>query len=174
MFHNVEIDILKKSLQDWMIAATISSSEHTYPGSSEQSRSRSNSDSNGSNPVHFKNAKDAKNEKNSKDCEKSKPGNSGHETESPQNVECQTSDFKNSVPEKVKEENNESHRFHVSLSGKSNSSISEHSATLAIEEEIEDIIKPSERIKETSSEASASNKRPRESDHDGGELPPKK
>ena len=168
MFNNVDIDILKKSLQDWMISNTISSSEHTYPGSS-LSRSRSNSSSNGSNPTHFK----EKYNKKGKEREKSQPVNSEVGSISPRNASNQTHESKTNSPEKASD-TQESHTFLARLSGKSNSSISEHSATLGIEEENDLEIGHSERLKEGSVGASISNKRPRESDHDDDDPPPKK
>lgn len=170
MFNNVDIDILKKSLQDWMISNTISSSEHTYPGTSELSRSRSNSSSNGSNPTHFK---DSKYNKKGKEREKSKPGNSEVGSISPRNASHQTHESKTNIPDKASD-SKESHLFLARLSGKSNSSISEHSATLGIEEENDIEIGHSERLNEDTVGASISNKRPRESDHDDDDPPPKR
>jgi len=169
MFNNVEIDLLKKSLQDWMITASISSSDPTgtYPGSSEPSRSRSNSDSNGSNPSPYKHSKDTE---NTKDHEKPKPGKPEPEPVSTRTSDAQNIDTKHLSPEMAKD-TYESHLFHATLSGKSNSSISEHSATLPIEEEIEEPF--FERFKEKPPEASNSNKRPRESEG-GSDLPPKR
>jgi len=166
MFYKVDIDILKKSLQDWMISNTASSSEPTYPGSSEPgSRSRSNSSSNGSNPAHFKRSTNIEKEK---EPEKLQPGNPKAGSLSPR-PPSYTTDPQNGSPKKI-DEKLESHLFQSRLSGKSNSSISEHSATLGIEEE-NDI--ETGCPKDIIVEANGGKKRQRESD-DECENPPKR
>ena len=92
---------------------------------------------------------------------------------SPRNASHQTHESKTNSPDKVSD-SKESHLFLASLSGKSNSSISEHSATLGIEEENDIEIGHSERLNEDTVGASISNKRPRESDHDDDDPPPKR
>jgi len=162
IFHNVDMAILKKSLQDWMIANTISSSEPTYPGSSEPgSGSRSNCSSTGSD-TQFR---DSKSNKKVKEPEKLQPRDSDAGSVSPRPVPI-TVESKNNSPEKF----NDTMDIQLSLakssiSGKSNSSISEHSATLGIEEEENDVLM----------EAGSGKKRQRESENDeGGENPPKR
>jgi len=118
IFHNVDMAILRKSLQDWMIANTISSSEPTYPGSSEPgSGSRSNSSSAGSDTQ----LKDSKSNKKVKEPEKLQPRDSDAGSVSPRPLP-NTVESKNSSPEKFSETiDSQLSQAKSSISGKSNS-----------------------------------------------------
>ena len=162
IFHNVDMAVLRKSLQDWMIANTMSSSEPTYPGSSEPgSGSRSNCSSTGSDTQ----LRDSKPSKKVKEPEQVKPRASDEGSLSPGPV-ANTLELKSNSTEKLNEAlDNHLSQANSSISGKSNSSMSEHSATLGIEDEENDGLIA----------AGSGKKRQRESENDeGGENPSKR